>query len=330
MAIAACQWMWTTTTGGATTGSNSSARPQPPPSSPPGSVKNVVRSRSQLPIFPAAAPWTELDDLPTASRRVQGEQSERTTWIDFRGPPGNIPRVSALDVLQRPCSAGPIRRQGRRDRRHRPREPRRATERPLDGGRTCPDPEVQANAIDTMLRGSPLRDVSRLIDILAILVLASIPAAGEPECLPRRPGRGDRGFGSGLSGRGTARLPPRLDPRRCTAARGAGGVGGGRRDLARLTHGSSPTDSLLDAQHLTPAPAGRKAAVSGRRCPQATRCSPPCRCRARTERCLRFHRGLSPAFRPTPRSARRSCPRRSCRRQERLLGGFCVSNLVTS
>jgi CHASE2 domain-containing sensor protein len=35
---------------------------------------------------------------------------------------------------------------------------------------------VQANALDTMLRGAPLRDVSQLIDILAILVLASVPA----------------------------------------------------------------------------------------------------------------------------------------------------------
>ena len=47
---------------------------------------------------------------------------------------------------------------------------------PLDGGRGMSGPEVQANAIDTMLRGGPLRDVSRLVDILAILVLACVPA----------------------------------------------------------------------------------------------------------------------------------------------------------
>ena len=47
---------------------------------------------------------------------------------------------------------------------------------PLDGGRGMSGPEVQANAIDTILRGAPLRDVSRLVDILAILVLACVPA----------------------------------------------------------------------------------------------------------------------------------------------------------
>jgi CHASE2 domain-containing sensor protein len=35
---------------------------------------------------------------------------------------------------------------------------------------------VQANAVDTILRGAPLRDVSRLVEILAILVLACVPA----------------------------------------------------------------------------------------------------------------------------------------------------------
>lgn len=49
-------------------------------------------------------------------------------------------------------------------------------ETPLAGGDGMPGPEVQANAIDTILRGVPLRDVSRLVDLLAILVLACVPA----------------------------------------------------------------------------------------------------------------------------------------------------------
>jgi CHASE2 domain-containing sensor protein len=35
---------------------------------------------------------------------------------------------------------------------------------------------VQANALDTMLRGAPLRDVSQLVDILAIVLLACVAA----------------------------------------------------------------------------------------------------------------------------------------------------------
>jgi CHASE2 domain-containing sensor protein len=47
----------------------------------------------------------------------------------------------------------------------------------LDGGRGMAGPELQANALDTMLRGSPMRDAPRLVDILAILLLAAVPAA---------------------------------------------------------------------------------------------------------------------------------------------------------
>jgi adenylate cyclase len=47
---------------------------------------------------------------------------------------------------------------------------------PLDKGRGMSGPEVQANAVDTLLRGVPLRDASWVIGILAILVLACVPA----------------------------------------------------------------------------------------------------------------------------------------------------------
>ena len=116
-----------------------------------------------------------VDDLPTASRRARGEQSERTTWIDYVGPPGTIPHRSAIDVIDAPIPSGEftdkivvvgVTAQGNPD-MHRT---------PFAGGRSMSDPEVHANAVDTMLRGSPLRDVSRSIDILAILVLACVPA----------------------------------------------------------------------------------------------------------------------------------------------------------
>jgi CHASE2 domain-containing sensor protein len=37
-------------------------------------------------------------------------------------------------------------------------------------------PEIQANSIDTILRGAPLRDVSRLVDVLLIMLFGAMPA----------------------------------------------------------------------------------------------------------------------------------------------------------
>jgi CHASE2 domain-containing sensor protein len=121
------------------------------------------------------APRKNVDDLPTASRRAHGEQSQRTTWIDYAGPPGTISHESAIHVIDTQSASGDftdkivvigVTAEGSAE-MHRT---------PLDGGRGMSHPEAQANAIDTMLRGSPVRDVSRSIDILAILVLACIPA----------------------------------------------------------------------------------------------------------------------------------------------------------
>jgi CHASE2 domain-containing sensor protein len=112
--------------------------------------------------------------LPTASRRAQDEQSERTTWIDFRGPPGNIPRVSALEVLDGRVPPGTF--SGKVLVVGKLTDNLDQHETPVDGDDRTAGPEVQANAIDTILRDSPLRDVSRPVEILAILALASIPA----------------------------------------------------------------------------------------------------------------------------------------------------------
>jgi CHASE2 domain-containing sensor protein len=117
-----------------------------------------------------------VDDLPTASRRAWGGQSDRTTWIDYRGPAATVRRVSALDVLE-----GRIPRNAFHDKlvvigvtaRGNPD----VHETPLDSGRGMPGAEIQANALDTMLGGKGLRDVAPLVDILAIILLACVPAA---------------------------------------------------------------------------------------------------------------------------------------------------------
>jgi CHASE2 domain-containing sensor protein len=131
----------------------------------------------------AGALRRDLARLPTASRRVDDEgQSTSTTWIDFRGPPGTVRPVSALDLLEGRVARGAFRNKvvvvgltapHAQLRKGVPRDVHRT---PLDRGAGMSGPEVQANALDTMLRGAPLRDVSQLIDILAILALACIPA----------------------------------------------------------------------------------------------------------------------------------------------------------
>jgi CHASE2 domain-containing sensor protein len=117
----------------------------------------------------------DRDELPTAPRRAWDDQTEQTTWIDFHGPSGTVPRVTALDVLEGRAPAAALRDKmvvvglvttGGAD----------AHRTPLDGGRPLPGPEVQAAALDTMLRGAPLRDPSPLVDLLAVLLMATLPA----------------------------------------------------------------------------------------------------------------------------------------------------------
>jgi CHASE2 domain-containing sensor protein len=116
----------------------------------------------------------DADDAATAQRRAWGGQSESTTWIDFPGPGGTLPRVSAIDVL-----AGRVPARRFRDKIvvigvvvpaghdiHRT---------PLDDD--MPGAEIQANALDTILHGEPLRDVPALVDVVVILLLACAPVA---------------------------------------------------------------------------------------------------------------------------------------------------------
>jgi CHASE2 domain-containing sensor protein len=116
-----------------------------------------------------------VDDLPAASRRAWGGQSERTTWIDYPGPPGTVRRVSALDVLE-----GRVPPKAFRDKLVVIGVTTRAStdvlKTPFDAGRGMPGVEVQADALDTILRGAPLRDVPPLLNVLVIILLACLPA----------------------------------------------------------------------------------------------------------------------------------------------------------
>jgi CHASE2 domain-containing sensor protein len=110
----------------------------------------------------------------TASRRAWGDQTDRTAWIDYRGPRGTIPSVSAIDVIDGRVPASTFRdkvvvvgvaAKGAQD----------VLRTPLDSA--MPGMEVQANAIDTMLRGEPLRDVPPPVDIVVIVLLGLAPVA---------------------------------------------------------------------------------------------------------------------------------------------------------
>jgi CHASE2 domain-containing sensor protein len=96
-------------------------------------------------------------------------------WIDYAGPPGTVPTVSFSDLVR-----------GRAD----PRALRgrivvvgtsaatlqdvHAT--PTSASRLMSGPEIQANAISTVLQGLPLRDAPGWLGVLALLALGAVPA----------------------------------------------------------------------------------------------------------------------------------------------------------
>jgi CHASE2 domain-containing sensor protein len=113
------------------------------------------------------------DELPTAPRRRLGDQSERTTWIDYRGPAGTVERLSALDVIN-----GHVAPEVFRDKRVvvgvTTSSNTDVLDTPFDRIR---GPEVQASGLDTIVRDVSLRDAPLLVDILAIVLLAAVPPA---------------------------------------------------------------------------------------------------------------------------------------------------------
>jgi CHASE2 domain-containing sensor protein len=117
---------------------------------------------------------SKVEQSATAARRAWGGQTDNTTWIDYRGPRGTFRSVSAIDVIDGRVPAETFRNKavviglaahGATD----------VVRTPLDSA--MPGVEVQANALDTMLRGEPLRDVAPLVDILAIVLLGVAPVA---------------------------------------------------------------------------------------------------------------------------------------------------------
>jgi CHASE2 domain-containing sensor protein len=109
-----------------------------------------------------------------AERRAVGRETRETTWIDYHGGPGTFRSISARDVL-----LGRVPPDAFRDKvvvigviasTTNDVHPTSVEDEPI-----MPGPEIQANAISTMLRGAPLRDAPRIVDLLLIAALGLVP-----------------------------------------------------------------------------------------------------------------------------------------------------------
>jgi adenylate cyclase len=102
-----------------------------------------------------------------------GFHGDRGALIDFRGPPGTVPTYAFRDLVEGRIPAAELRGRvvvvGASAPSLQDVHPV-----PTSGTGTMPGPEVQANAISTVLRGLPLRESPWWLDALAALVLAFV------------------------------------------------------------------------------------------------------------------------------------------------------------
>jgi CHASE2 domain-containing sensor protein len=125
------------------------------------------------------------DGVPTiavATARALGHRvdlkafEDRGAWIDFRGPPGTIPTYHFSDVRDHRLAASKVRGKivvvGMTAPTEQDVHPTPTVRDELMSG-----PEVQANALWTVLHGLPLRTAPGWASVLAILLLALTPAA---------------------------------------------------------------------------------------------------------------------------------------------------------
>jgi CHASE2 domain-containing sensor protein len=107
-----------------------------------------------------------------ASRRAWQGQTQQTMWIDYPGPPARIRTVAAADVTAGRAPAGAL-----RDRLVLVGVTSGVDVRETPFGRATPGPAIQAAAIDTLLRGAPLRDAPFAVDVALILILGLLAPA---------------------------------------------------------------------------------------------------------------------------------------------------------
>jgi hypothetical protein len=121
-----------------------------------------------------------LDTLATVvARRLgrpvrQSEFEKDGAWIDFHGPPGTIDTVSFSDLLAGKVDPARVRGRivvvGAASPTLQDVHPTPTSDTPMSG------PEIEANAIDTVLRGMPLHGTPRWAGLLIVLALGFLPA----------------------------------------------------------------------------------------------------------------------------------------------------------
>jgi CHASE2 domain-containing sensor protein len=135
-----------------------------------------ARSFPTLAAATAALVGARPGELPSgAERRASGGQSSRTTWIDYHGESGTFRSISAREVLSGRVSSDAFRGKIVVIGVVAPRTPGFKDAYGTSVDDSMAGPEINANAISTMLDGSDLRDVSRLVDVLLIVALGLVP-----------------------------------------------------------------------------------------------------------------------------------------------------------
>jgi CHASE2 domain-containing sensor protein len=121
-----------------------------------------------------------LPTLATVAARVLGREpapasfEDGRAWIDFHGPPGTIDTVSFSDLVTGRVEPARLRGRivvvGAASPTLQDVHPTPTADTPMSGA------ELEANAIDTALRGLPLRGVPGWADVLLVLGLGFLPA----------------------------------------------------------------------------------------------------------------------------------------------------------
>jgi CHASE2 domain-containing sensor protein len=121
-----------------------------------------------------------LATLATATARLLGQAPARSSfgehgaWIDFHGPPGTIETVSFSDLLAGRVEPARVRGRvvvvGAASPTLQDVHPTPTSDRLMSG------PEIEANAIDTVIRGNPLHGTPTWAGLLLVLALGFLPA----------------------------------------------------------------------------------------------------------------------------------------------------------
>jgi adenylate cyclase len=116
--------------------------------------------------------------VATGKEVTKAEMGGSRQWIDFVGPPGTVKSYSYSHVLKGEVPSSAFRNKVVVVGAAVPSLQEIADIHPTPVGSNMPGPEIQANAIDTVLRGFPLRSIGTAWDIVLIVLLGcAVPLA---------------------------------------------------------------------------------------------------------------------------------------------------------